>query len=137
MITNYIGTFVIWQEKFLLKARKLGLKNSLWKEFMREERGVPSTRGISEAQPRFRVQTPLPHQPFHKLQTNRERKGEGLKNILYFLFYFFKGVNKWLFLIFSLVRFSIKRYFWKPFLCDLIFPKGKFVGALFQDIMVL
>ena len=127
------------KKKFLLKARKLSLKNSLWKEFMREERGAPSTRGISKAQPRFRVQTPLPHQPFHKLQIKqrKERRREGKKYILYFLFYFFKGVNKWLFLIFSFVRFSIKRYFWKPFLCDLIFPKGKLVGALFQDIMVL
>ena len=125
--------------KFILEGRKIELKFSLRKEFMCEERGAPSTRGISKAQPRFRVQTPLPHQPFHKLQIKqrKERRREGKKYILYFLFYFFKGVNKWLFLIFSFVRFSTKRYFWKPFLCDLIFPKGKLVGALFQDIMVL
>ena len=58
--------------KFILEGKKVEFKYSLQKEFMREERGAPSTRGISEAKPRFRVQTPLPRQPFYKLQQNKE-----------------------------------------------------------------
>ena len=53
---------LVWKKK----------NHSLGKDYVREERGAPSTRGISEAKPRFRVQTPLPRQPFYKLQQNKE-----------------------------------------------------------------
>ena len=82
---------------------------------IREERGKPVTRGISKAKPRSKFKLPYPN-------------GRSHLN-LYFIFYFLKGVKRWLFFKFSFARFSIKRYFWNPFLCGLIFP-GQLIGML-------
>ena len=72
--------------KFILEGKKVEFKYSLRKEFMREERGAPSTRGISKAKPRFRVQTPLPHQPSHKLQNKRNIDKNKKINYIFIIF---------------------------------------------------
>ena len=44
------------------------VSHRLWKDYIREERGALSTMRYRAAKPRFQVQTPSPHQSFHKLQ---------------------------------------------------------------------